>query len=290
MPTSPPRPGPDRARLATKLREIRAATGLSGNQFAKTLGWPQSRVSKIETAAQFPTGDDVTRWLAAAGADEEEHIVTELLKRARVETVSLREEFRKPGGSAANQRSVLELEQQATRVAMFQPALLPGLVQTPGFMRKLLALPSGPAHTGGASDIDIEHMVAVRIERQAQLYEPGKILPLVIGEAALWIRIGDLETQLGQLDRLHSLAGLRTVDLRIVPFGTVMPIAPLHGFRIFDADFVVVETFTDDHLIMDPDEIALYEHMFSRLQAEAVGGDEAARLIQSVSRRLADES
>ncbi|MBB5850012.1 helix-turn-helix domain-containing protein [Amycolatopsis umgeniensis] len=289
MPTSSPHPGSDRVRLATKLREIRAATGLSGNQFAKTLGWPQSRVSKIETAMQFPTSEDISSWLDAADAATEEGVVTELLKRARVESVSFREEFRKPGGATTRQRSVLELERQASRVATFQPALLPGLVQTPGFMRELLALPSGPARTGGASADDVEHMVAVRIERQAQLHEPGKAMPLVIGEAALWIRIGDLETQLGQLDRLHTLAGLRTVDLRIVPFDIVMPIAPLHGFRIIDADFVAVETFAGENLIRDPDEIALYQHMFDRLQAEAVAGDEAARLIQNVSRRVAGE-
>lgn len=288
MPTSSPHPGSDRVRLATKLRELRAATGLSGNQFAKSLGWPQSRVSKIETAVQFPTGDDIAGWLAAADAADQEDSVLELLKRARVESVSFRDEFRKPGGAAAKQRSVLELEQRASRVATFQPALLPGPVQTPGFMRELLALPSGPACTGGAADADIERMVAVRIERQAQLHDPGKAMSLVIGEAALWIRVGDLDTQLGQLDRLSSLAGLRTVDLRILPFSKAMPIAPLHGFRIYDAELVVVELFAGEHLIRDPEEIALYEHMFGTLHAEALSGDAAARLIRSVSRRLTE--
>ncbi|MFD6073411.1 MULTISPECIES: helix-turn-helix domain-containing protein [Amycolatopsis] len=290
MPTSPPHPGSDRVRLATKLRELRAATGLSGNQFAKRLGWPQSRVSKIETGVQFPTGDDITDWLTAAGADDQKDSILELLKRARVESVSFRDEFRKPGGAATKQRSVLELEQRASRVATFQPALLPGLVQTPGFMRELLVLPSGPVRTGGAAEDDIERMVAIRIERQAQLHDPGKALPLVIGEAALWIRIGDLDTQLGQLDRLRSLAGLRTVDLRILPFSKAMPIAPLHGFRIYDAELVVVELFAGEHLIRDPEEIALYEHMFGTLHTEALSGDAAARLIQSVSRRLAEDA
>ncbi|WP_229907605.1 helix-turn-helix domain-containing protein [Amycolatopsis oliviviridis] len=270
-----------------KLREIRAATGMSGNQFAKELRWPQSRVSKIETAAQFPTGDDIVAWLAAADASGEQDAVTELLRRARVESVSFRQEFRKSGGAGAVQRSVHDLERQAARVATFQPAMLPGLVQTPAFMRKLLALPSGPVHMGDASSADIEQIVAARVERQALLYERGRNLPLVIGEAALWIRVGDLETQLGQLDRLQSLAGLRTVDLRILPFDKATPIAPLHGFRIFDTEFVVVETFTGRHQLLDPDEIGLYERMFQRLQEEAVAGEEAARLIQSVSRQLA---
>ncbi|MFD5092526.1 helix-turn-helix domain-containing protein [Amycolatopsis thailandensis] len=287
MPTSSPHPSSDRARLAAKLREIRAATGQSGNQFAKTLGWPQSRVSKIETATQFPTGDDITSWLTAADAVDEEDAVADLLKRARVESVSFRQEFGKTGGAVAKQRSVRERERKASRVAIFQPALVPGLVQTPDFMRKLLALPSGPARTGGATDI--EQMVAVRIDRQTLLHDPRKPMPLVIGEAALWTRIGDLETQLGQLDRLHTLAGLRTVDLRIVPFDRVIPVAPLHGFSIYD-DLVVVELFAGEHLIRDPEEVALYEHMFGLLQAEAVSGAAAARLIQDVARQLTSGS
>ncbi|GAB2767452.1 helix-turn-helix domain-containing protein [Amycolatopsis magusensis] len=289
MPTSPP-PGSDRARLAAKLREIRAATGMSGNQFAKRLGWPQSRLSKIETGAQFPTGDDVTMWLEGAGAQGEEDVVSDLLRHARVESVSFRHEFPKPGGAGAKQRSVREMEQRASRVATFQPAVLPGLVQTPRYMRELLALPSGPVQMGGASAADVEQLVAVRIDRQSLLHDPGKVLPMVVGEAALWSRIGSTETQLGQLDRLQALVGLRTVDLRILPLSAVMPVAPLHGFRIFDTDLVVVETFIRDNLFMDPDEIELYEVLFRHLQAAAVAGDEAAGLIQRVSRQLIAES
>ncbi|OXM46052.1 helix-turn-helix domain-containing protein [Amycolatopsis alba] len=288
MPSSPA-PGSDRARLAMKLRELRAATGMSGNQFAKELGWPQSRVSKIETAAQFPTGDDIVAWLGTAGARGEENVVTELLRRARVESVSVRQEFGKAGGAGATQRSVHEQERQAARVATFQPAMLPGLLQTPAFMRSLLSLPSGPAQMGNASSADIEQLVAARIERQSLLYQGDKDLPFVIGEAALWIRVGDLETQLGQLDRLQSLAGLHTVDLRILPFGKATPIAPLHGFRIIDAEFVAVETFTGEHQLRDPDEIALYRQLFRLLHEEAVGEEEAAGLIRRVSRRLVTE-
>ena len=50
---------PDRVRLATRLRELRAATGLSGNRFAQRIGWVQSRVSKLETGVQIPTEADI---------------------------------------------------------------------------------------------------------------------------------------------------------------------------------------------------------------------------------------
>ncbi|GAA4538303.1 helix-turn-helix domain-containing protein [Amycolatopsis samaneae] len=284
--SAPTPSGPDRARLATRLREIRAATGMSGNRFAKHLGWPQSRVSKIETGAQFPTGEDITAWLDAAGARGEEGAVTELLTRARVESVSFRETFRDQGGAAANQRRWLERGQEATRIAEFHAALVPGLLQTPAYARELVALPAGPADLADAPPEDVERMVAVRIERQAVLYDPGKTVSLVIGEAALWVRFGSVETQLGQLDRLRSLAEVRTVDLRIIPFSVAMPVAPLHGFMIFDDRFVQVETQTGEVFVVAPDEIAVYERLFGRLRGAAVAGGEAVKLIQRVARQL----
>ncbi|MGQ0773017.1 MAG: helix-turn-helix domain-containing protein [Pseudonocardiales bacterium] len=56
---------PHRVRLAARLRELRTATGLSGNRFAAHIGWDQSRVSKLETGAQLPTDEDLRTWVAA---------------------------------------------------------------------------------------------------------------------------------------------------------------------------------------------------------------------------------
>ncbi|WP_020670468.1 helix-turn-helix domain-containing protein [Amycolatopsis nigrescens] len=283
-----PRSGADRARLAAKLREIRAATGKSGNQFAKCLSWPQSRVSKIETGAQLPRNEDITAWLRAAEALGEEHVVTELLVRARVESVSFHHAMKDVGGASAYQQSWRDREQQATRIATFHPSLLPGLLQTAAYIRELVALPAGPADLADASPDDIEQMVAVRIERQGLLYDPGKTLTFVLGEAALWIRIGDLETHLGQLDRIQSLLGLRTVDLRILPFTTAMPVAAVNGFEIHDDNFVLMEHLTGEYMLSAPDEIAAYERLFGHYHAAATAGDEATELIQRIARQLAD--
>lgn len=287
--SSSPRPDSDRVRLATKLRELRAATGMSGNRFAQQLGWPQSRVSKIETGAQFPTGEDIAAWLRAAGAESEQGAVTALLTRARVETVSFRHAYRELGGTGAKQRSYREQERQATRIAVFQPMMVPGLLQTAAYARAVAHLPASYASLGEVTSDDAEQMVAARIERQALLYEPGKTLSFVLGEAALLIRMGSIETQLGQLDRLQSVLGLSTVDLRILPFTAVMPLAPPHGFEIYDDGFVLIETISSDQLLRDPEELRRYGLKFDHLQAVAARGDAAGDLIRRASRQLAGE-
>ncbi|ALG13935.1 helix-turn-helix domain-containing protein [Kibdelosporangium phytohabitans] len=281
-----PSPDSDRARLAAALRKIRAATGMSGNRFAQQLDWPQSRVSKIETGAQFPTDDDITAWLEAADAAAEHDAVTELLVRARVEAVSFRQAFKDQGGAVANQRMWLERNRRATTITQFHPALIPGLLQTAAYAREIVALPTGPADLADAPPEDVEQMVAVRIERQEVLYDPGKTVSLVIGEAALWTRFGSVETQLGQLDRLRALIGVRSVDLRILPFANPMPVPPLNGFLILDGSFVSVENLTGRVQFADPDEVAVYQRLFGHLHAAALAGDAAVELIQRVARQL----
>lgn len=282
-----PRPGSNRARLAAKLREVRAVTGLSGNQFARQVGWPQSRVSKIETGVQFPTADDIETWLEAAAAQDESDVVLGLLTSARVESVSFRDEYREFGGAGAKQRSIGQRERQADRIASFAPAMVPGLLQTASFARELISLPAGPATFGFSSADDLEQMVAARIDRQAVLYDSSKALSFVIGEAALWIRFGSRQTQLGQLDRLQTLIGIGVIDLRIVPFLAAMPVAPLNGFVIYDDELVVVETLTGEHNLADQFDTRTYQELFRRVRESAVSGEQAVNLIQRVSREIA---
>jgi hypothetical protein len=260
---------------------------MSGNQFARHLGWPQSRVSKIETGVQFPTSSDIATWLQAAEAQDQSDVVLGLLTRARVESVSFRDEYRELGGAGAKQRSIGQLERQASRTACFFPDMIPGLLQTASFARELISLPAGPASFGVTSADDIEQMVSVRIERQAVLYDSAKTLSFVIGEAALWIRFGSRQTHLGQLDRLQSLIGIGAVDLRILPFASVMPVAPLNGFVIYDDELVVVETLTGEHSLADPPDIRTYQELFRHFRDAAVAGEQAANLIQRISRQSA---
>src|SRR6185312_11197968 len=110
--------------LATRLRELRASTGLSGNRFAaERIRWAQSRVSRLETGAQLPTEDDIYAWVQAAGAQAETASeLLELLERARIEYATWRDTYRRAGGAGGKQATVARLEAQAKRLRGFQPA------------------------------------------------------------------------------------------------------------------------------------------------------------------------
>ncbi len=277
---------PQRVRLAARLRALRTAAFPSGNQFARHIGWAQSKVSKLETGAQRPSEDDVREWVRATdhGADVEAEVLA-MATAARFEYSTVRDDVRRGGGIAAAQVQIAGLESAATHIAEYQPIMLPGLVQTAAYARELLALHGGPM-TAGASEDEVEALVSARIRRQEILYQPGKQIQLVIGEAALHDPPGSIETLVGQLDRLVAVAGLASVDLAVLPVGTRMPVLPLSSFAAHDQRVVFVETMTGEQRLDQPDEVAVYVKAFELLRNAAATGPEAVALIQRVAAGL----
>lgn len=279
-------PNTRRARLAARLRAVRAAAYPSGNAFASHIGWSQSKVSKVETGAQLLGEDDLRTWAAAAGADAgTSSELLDMLAAVRVEYATWRDTFRR-SSPADKQTGIAALEAQATRIGKYQPAMILGLVQTAAYARELLRLPGGPMDSGGASEAAVEAQIAERIRRQEVLYEPGKQIQLVMGEAALHaFRPGSVGTLLGQLDRLTAVAELPSVELSIVPLDA-RPVMPLAGFALYDSEFVVAESLAGEQRTDDPDQVAIYVKSFDALREAAVTGSDAVALIQRVAARL----
>ena len=122
---------PRRARLAARLKAIRTGAAPSGGEFARIIGWQQPRVSKLETGKQLPTETDIRAWVAAAGASES--VAAELLgllAAARIEYVTHKDESRIDGGLSKVQDAHAVLEARAMYIAEWQPAMVPGLMQT----------------------------------------------------------------------------------------------------------------------------------------------------------------
>jgi hypothetical protein len=283
---------PHRALLARRLRELRAASFPSGSALARRLQadypeskWHQTRVSKLETGTQRPTERDVRQWAAGVGApDDKAAELLELLAASRIEYATFGQLYRRHGDALTDQAATATRDAETTRIAVFQPSMVPGLVQTAGYAREVLSLPCGPSSRGVSAE-EIEDLVAERIKRQDVLYEPGKTIRLLMGEAALHVRFGRPETMMGQLDRLATVAGLAHVELGVVPFTTPFPIYPLTGFTLYD-DSVLIESITAQQRIEAADELALYEQFFHQLRGAAATGQDAIELIRRIAAKL----
>jgi hypothetical protein len=90
----------------------------------------------------------------------------------------------------------------------------------------------------------------------------------------------------GQLDRLLALIGMNHVEFGVIPLGTRMPVAPMHGFVMFDEDLVIVETFGAEMMLRDTSEARGYEQVFAQLREVASQGEDARALIGEALRVL----
>jgi transcriptional regulator with XRE-family HTH domain len=274
-----------RQALTHRLRQLRRSSGATGAEFAARLGdgWGQPKVSKIETGRQLPTAEDIKAWADATGADAAE--LADLLDRARIEYASFRERYVDVAGADQLQDAIGAAETAATRIAHYDPMIIPGILQTADYARELLHLPSGPAQSG-ASDEEISRMIASRLRRQAILHEPGRDITLLIGEAALRTRVASQAAMRAQLDHIARLAEtLTTATIGAIPFSTQAPIATLNGWGITD-DLVTVETDAGNVEIADPEHVQRYWHHTRLLLAVAATGSDAAELCRRINNEI----
>jgi transcriptional regulator with XRE-family HTH domain len=266
--------------LAERLVRLRRGAGLTGDALAKQLGWPRSKVPKLENGRQLPTEADLTAWAQATGQPEAAAELLDMLAEARVVHRQYRHRLRR--GHAAIQEELDELVRGAKRIRNVEVLFIPGLLQTPDYARYRMA--EAVRNYGFAED-GVEAAVAARMRRQEALYDSDREFEFIIMEVALRVRVCPAEVMSGQLDRLLVATGLAGVTLAIIPLDAELTVAPDMGFLIAD-DVAYIETPTSEDLVRG-EEAVTYGRLADGLRAEAVTGDAARELITAAARALA---
>ena len=271
-------PSPSQQRLTAILRGLREGAGLSTYQLSEILGWSQSKVTRVENGRVRATADDVEAWTNATGADPRtQEELSSLAYAAWTETRTWRASHR--GGLAARQREMGALDRSATEILHFQPAVIPGLLQSEGYARRVLAFGNI------TSQADIDAAVRARMSRQAILREPGRRFDYVLTEGALRWQPGEPGLMDEQLGHLLAAAALPAVSLSVIPFDRDPAAVYSHGFAIFrvpDAPVVLVENYTAEVFLADQSDIAAYARIFTTLQESAITGEDALAFARSV--------
>jgi hypothetical protein len=156
--------------------------------------------------------------------------------------------------------------------------VLPGIFQTEAYIRQMLRF----WYVFLDAPDDADATVAMKAERTAIALTPAKRIVVVLGEQALRTRRGTSAEHADQLKHLLSLMRLPFVSVGVIPANAQRYAIATTGFWIFDNNAVALETPTAAVKVTRPQEIALYVAMFDELQAEAVYGREARRLIADV--------
>lgn len=260
---------------------MRRDARLTGRALADALGWPASKVSKLENGRQSPSDDDIHAWTRATGAEAAEADLLASLHTLQSQHAEWSRLLRY--GMRHHQDELAELGARTRRFRVFEAATISGLLQTPDYARACLAQGPGVLNLPN----DVEAAVQGRMRRQEALYRADKRFHFVLTEAALRYRRCPPEAMLAQLDRLVILAALPTVRLGVVGFDAQFVIGPWHGFWIYDDDRVKVETFSAGLTLAQAPEVELYGRVFDQLAAAASYGRDARKIITRVADDLA---
>lgn len=261
----------------TRMRK--SVPGLTGERLAQQLGWPKSKVPKLENGRQMPTETDITAWAGATGHPETIPELLDMLSDAQAVHRQWRHKLR--GGHAALQAEYDAFVRGAKHIRIFEIALIPGLLQTPEYARYRM-LETVTVH--GTTYDKVDESVAARMRRQEVLYDEDKTFEFVITEAALRFLLCPPRVMLGQLDRLMVASVLGNVTLGIIPFGVELAVTPIVGFLTAD-DVTKVETYSSEDTVPGR-ESEKYGRIFEHLMAESVTGEEARRLITAAAEAL----
>ncbi len=275
---------PARRRLAERLRELRTAAELTGTELARAAGWAQSKVSRLETGTTVPQIADVSAWARVTDASDEQRAeLLELTEGALIEAADWRDELRE--GRASKQRRYGQLERSVSTLREWEPLIVPGLLQTAEYARRVFGFAS-------EAPWDIGEAVKARMDNQSVLFDQSKRFEFLVGEAALRRRVGPPAVLLGQLDRIGSLLDLPNIEIGLVPLDAEVTTLDYHGFVVFgdtsrdESVFVLVETVADELTVRDAEKAGIYLAKFARLRDGACFGAEARAFLAALGERL----
>jgi transcriptional regulator with XRE-family HTH domain len=274
-----------RKRLGAELRGLREAAGVSGRELAARINVSQSKVSRIESGVTTPPVPKVVAWVDAVGAPAEvRKRLTELAEAAFAEIRAWREEFASHGHF---QGQVEQREVRAQRVRVFQPSLVPGLLQTAEYARRVFGLSQVPYE-----DEDMAKAVAGRLNRQLALYEEDREFAFLITEGALRWRPGPPRVLQAQLDRIASLTTLENVSIGLIRYDEEATAVIPAGFDLLDGrdgeSAVTIETRHANLLVTDPEHVAQYDRVWSLLAEMAVFDEEARVMLGDIRAAVTD--
>lgn len=260
--------------IGVRLRDLRRDAALTGRSLASSCGWPPSKVSKLEYGRQVPTEQDVRDWCVACGFTSEIPDLVAAVRSVEAQLVDLRRSLRT--GTRARQRKNVTAYEKTTLFRVWEPVVIPGLLQTREYARGVLAT---VVDFYGIPD-DVDEGVEFRLDAQQVLSHGDRRFLLLLGEAALHTSVGDTAVMRGQLEHLLHAARLPRVTVGVVPLDAPYTVPRNNGFTIYDDRFVTLATYTAELTLTQRHEMAVYGRAFDRLLALALKGPAAEHLVR----------
>ncbi|OXM60293.1 helix-turn-helix domain-containing protein [Amycolatopsis vastitatis] len=267
--------------LGFGLRKCREARNFGVRELARLIGVHAQELSNWEYGKRIPKVEQVALLMGV--------LVVEPGERARL--LELARTAREPSwlekmvpGVEPIVSTYAEYERDATAIFAWQPLLVPGLLQTDGYVRAMFT-------DLGLAEVQIEKLVQVKRARRSVItrYDP---LPyhVVVDEAALRRCIGPPAIMLEQLRSLSAMSNRRHIRLQVLPAGGKFHPGYWGPFMILEfaqlPPIVFVEHYRASAYLYDEDQIADYRSAAKTLAGLALSEQESCALIGEVAAEL----
>jgi transcriptional regulator with XRE-family HTH domain len=254
------------AYFGAELRRLRLKAGLSQEQVGEAVFVSDSLIGLIENAKRPPLPDLAERCDELLKTDG---MFTRLLPLLRAS--------RHPSWF----QSWVEVERAASSMRMWEPLVVPGLLQTKDYACALFR------RYPGVTPEKAEESAIARIDRQAILHkEEPPLLWVVIDEGVLHRPIAEPEAMRAQLGALLTMAHTPNITIQVVPLSAGTSCGLAAGFVIASvpggADTVYLDSAATGYVTDRPDDVVEITHAYEQIRADALSARESISLIQKV--------
>ncbi|MFF9124439.1 helix-turn-helix domain-containing protein [Streptomyces sp. NPDC014889] len=274
-----------RRRLGQELRRLRELKGMTAEEVAERLLVSQSKISRLENGRRSISQRDV-RDLCGVYEVEDHRIVDSLMQMAK----DSRQQGWWHSFGDIPYSVYIGLETDAASLRIYDPQVVPGLLQTRQYAEALIAgaLPeTAPA--------DIEKRVQVRMRRQERISAAENPLRLwtVLDEAALRRVVGSPALMREQLEHLVEQTRLPHVTVQVIPFemgahpGLNGQYAILEFPDTADSSVVYIEGVTSDLYLEKANDVQKYSVMYEHLRAQALNVEQSRQFIADIAKEHA---
>ncbi len=260
--------------IGQALRELREASGKQAKTVARSAAMSPSKLSKIERGALAPSVMDVERVLTALEVSEEVRArLTEASRKAATEATAWR--LYRRTGLHKHQEEIRAIEARTQSLRLFQPVCIPGLLQTPEYVRAVLS-------RHDYTDDALEKMMGARLRRQEALYDNTRQFHFLITESVLRWRLIAAPMMATQLDKLITMSRVPNVAIGVVPLSAPMTDLPNSSFVLFDSSLAVVEIPHAEITTTELRDIERYVTKFEGFERVAVTGDSMRSFVAGI--------
>lgn len=248
------------------LQALREHAGFSRAQFAELVRYSKHTVESVELGRRMPDESLVER------AEEVLGNTGALRKSAKFLT-------RGEAGLAAWFRRWAQLEKIAVSLCTYECRLVPGLLQSEGYVRTLCENDIPPL-----ADEALEATVRARLERQQLLRERANTtFDFVIEEAIFLRRLGGPQVTAEQLDHVLELNLLRNVTIQIMPANSEQHASLAGPVRLLETPDGHRRAYSEGQengrLITDPKVVSRIYMRYARLRSQALSPKDSTSLL-----------